>query len=151
MGIKNSIGSQLTAAMKDRDKVRVAALRLMRDSIQKAELKDDAELDDDGVLSVLAKMIKQREESIEAYAKGARDDLVEQEQREIDVIRGFMPEPMSAEEMGALIAQAIEEAEAGGPSDMGKVMKWLKGRYEGRASGKALSQEVKRRLAELTS
>jgi len=148
MGLKSEIMESMKAAMKDRDKVRVAAIRLIRDAIQKAEIDSNKELDDAGVLALLAKLIKSREESIEAYEKGGRSDLAERERTEIDLIREFMPPPLSEDELSKMVGDAIEEAGARGPSDMGKVMKTLKGRYEGRASGKAVSTEVKKQLAE---
>jgi len=148
MDLKTRIMEAMKAAMKDRDQVRVAALRLIRDAIQKAEIDAKNDLDDAGVISILAKLKKQREESIKAYQEGGRDDLVKREQREFEIIGEFMPEAMGREELSELVANAIEETSAQGPSRIGNVMKTLKGNYEGRASGKEVSDEVKRQLSE---
>ena len=150
MSLKDQIMEAMKAAMKDRDQVRVAAVRLIRDSIQKAEIAEKKDLDDAGVLAVLAKMEKQRHESIEAYRAGNRQDLVDREQREIEIIKGFMPQALTAAELTALVAEHVAKSGAVSPADMGKVMKSLKGCYEGRVPGKDLSEEVKRQLAAKT-
>ena len=146
MDLQPRIFEAMKAAMKDRQTIRVAAIRLIRDAIQKAEISAAQTLDDAGVIAVLARLVKQREESIEAFAKGGRQDLVDREQQELAIIREFMPQALSREEVQALVAQAITEASALGPSDLGQVMKALKGKYEGRAAGKDLSDEVKTQL-----
>jgi uncharacterized protein YqeY len=94
MDLKARILEALKAAMKDRDKVRVAAIRLIRDAIQKTEIDSRKELDDAGIYPVLAKLKKQREESIDAFEKGGRDDLADREKKELEIIREFMPGPM---------------------------------------------------------
>jgi uncharacterized protein YqeY len=148
MDLKARILEAMKAAMKDRDKVRVAAIRLVRDAIQKKEIDSKQELDDASVISVLGKLVKQREESVEAYVKGGRQDLADNETREIEIIREFMPEPMSPDELREMVAEKIKQTEAEGPSEIGKVMKALKGGYEGRIGGKEVSEEVKRQLIE---
>ena len=150
MSLKDRIAEEMVAAMKDRKKVRVAAIRLIRDAIQKTEIADKTELDDGGVARVLARLTRQREESIEAFKSGGREDLAAREREELAIVRGFMPEAMSAEELSALVAAAISEVAASAPADLGKVMKALKGRYEGRAGGKEVSAEAKRQLAGLS-
>lgn len=146
MELKSGIMEALKAAMKDRDQVRVAALRLIRDAIQKAEINEKKDFDDAGVVSILSRLSKQRKESIEAYGKGGREDLVQREQKELEIIKEFMPEPMTPEELEELIDLTIERTGANSPSDMGKVMKALKGQYEGRASGKEVSDKVRNKL-----
>ena len=146
MDLKTRIFDAMKAAMKDRDQVRVAALRLIRDAIQKTELEANQDLDDPGVIQVLARLKKQREESLAAFQSGGREDLAGRERREIEIILEFLPAAMSADELKALVAQAVSETAAAGLADLGKVMKALKGRYEGRAPGKDVSEEVKRQL-----
>jgi hypothetical protein len=148
--LKQQILDAMKAAMKDRDQVRVAALRLVRDAIQKAEINERLTLDDAGVLMVLARLEKQRQESIEAYKAGNRADLVEREQKELEIIRGFMPPALLPEELTALVRSHLEATGAASAADLGTVMKSLKGHYEGRVSGKDLSAEVKRQLAAKT-
>ena len=146
MDLKTKIFENMKAAMKDKNQSRVAALRLIRDGIQKTEIAENQELDDAGVLAVLAKLSKQREESIEAYVKGGREDLAARERAELAIAREFMPQPLTALEITALVAKAVADSGAAGAADMGKVMKALKGSYEGRASGKDVSAEGKRQL-----
>lgn len=129
-------------------------IRLIRDAIQKAEISANEELDDTGVVSILSKLKKQRLDSIEAYEKGGRDDLVEREKKEIEIISEYMPRALDEKEIADLVAHAIEEALGSGMnlqerSSMGDVMKALKGKYEGRASGKDVSAQVKKQLREL--
>lgn len=129
-------------------------IRLIRDAIQKAEISANEELDDTGVVSILSKLKKQRLDSIEAYEKGGRDDLVEREKKEIEIISEYMPRALDEKEIADLVAHAIEEALGSGlnlqeRSCMGDVMKALKGKYEGRASGKDVSAQVKKQLREL--
>lgn len=151
MDLKTRIMEAMKAAMKDRDKPRVAAFRLIRDAIQKDELDKNDELDDAGVISILSYMVKKRQESVEAYRSGDREDLAKAEENEISIIREFLPEQMNEDDLRALVAGAIKDAAAESPKDMGNVMKALKGKYEGRASGKDVSGEVKRQLNELAS
>ncbi|HUT55666.1 MAG TPA: GatB/YqeY domain-containing protein [bacterium] len=150
MTLKDRIAAEMVAAMKDRNKVRVAAIRLIRDGIQKTEIAEKTELDDPGVARVLARLTRQREESIRAFEAGRREDLAGREKEELAIVREFMPPAMGGEELSALVAAAISEAAALAPADLGKVMKALKGRYEGRAGGKEVSEEAKRQLAKLS-
>ena len=147
MDLKEKFLDEMKAAMKDRDKVRVAAIRLIRDSVQKEEINTNKELDDAAVVLVLSKMVKQRKESIEAYEKGAREDLAEREKAELKIIMEFMPGQMGPDEISKLIEDAVTETSAQTMKDMGNVMKALKGKYEGRASGKDVSEAVKKRLS----
>ncbi|MFO8057310.1 MAG: GatB/YqeY domain-containing protein [bacterium] len=147
MDLKSEIFDQMKAAMKDRNQSRVAAFRLIRDAIQKAEIDGNTELDDSGVIRVLARLKKQREESVQAYEKGGREDLMGREKEELQILYELMPKPLTREETESMVATAIREAGAEKPSDMGKVMKALKGKFEGRASGKEISEEVKKQLS----
>jgi uncharacterized protein YqeY len=99
------------------------------------------------MLQVLSSMIKQRKDSVEQFKQGGRPELAAKEAREIEVIQGFMPKQLSAEEIDALIGHAIEEAGATGIRDMGKVMKILMPKVTGKADGKAVGEAVKARLS----
>lgn len=147
MNLKERITEAMKAAMKDRNKVRVAALRLIRDAIQKTEINDNVTLDDAGVIAVLARLVKQRQESIQAFESGGRADLLEREQADLSIIREFMPEMMSPDELSKLVAKAISDTGAKSPSDIGMVMKALKGSCEGRAGGAEVSAEAKKQLS----
>ena len=133
--MRNEIAAALKAAQKDRNKRRIGTLRLInaaiadRDIALRSKGKDRAT--DDEITEILMKMVKQREESSKIYREGGRPELEQQELEEIDIIREFLPQPLSDEEARAAIAHAIEQTEAESLRDMGKVMAWLKERYRG--------------------
>jgi len=139
--LRNQINDAVKAAMKAQDKPRLATLRLMNAAIKNADIEAERAsktLSDDDLLGVLQKMIKQRQDSIEAYDKGARKDLADQERGEIEVIKGFLPQQMSDAEAKAAIAAVIRDTGAAGMKDMGKVMAALKERHAGKMDfGKA--------------
>lgn len=140
--MRDKINDDLKTAMKAGEKDRVGTLRLINAAIKAADIdarpsgKD--KITDTDILSVLAKMVKQRRDSIEQYAAGGRQDLVDKEQAEINVIEGYLPQQMSEDEAKSAIAAIIKEVGAAGPKDMGKVMAALKAKYAGQMDfGKA--------------
>jgi uncharacterized protein YqeY len=146
MGLREQINDSLKEAMKARDQKRVNTLRLMNAKLKDSDIAARTEasrdlLGDDEILSMLAKMIKQREDSITAYEAGNRPELAAAEQGEIAVIREFMPKQMSLDEAKTAIAAVIAETGAASVKDMGKVMNALKERYAGQMDfGKASGQ-----------
>ena len=145
--LKSRISDATKAAMKARDKARVATLRLVNADIKRVEVDERVELDDDGVLAVLNRMLKQRRDSLDQYEKAGRDDLAEQERFEIEVIGEFMPEPLSEAELDEIIAAAVTETGAAGMKDMGRVMALVKAQVGGRADMGKVSGKVKAQLA----
>jgi uncharacterized protein len=145
--LKTRIQDDVKTAMRAKDKPRLATLRLVTAALKQIEVDQRIELDDQGTLDVLVKLAKQRRDSIEQYEAANRDDLVAQEQAELELIETYMPSPLSASELGELLAEAITETGAAGMKDMGKVMAWLKPKVQGRADMSALSGAVKSRLA----
>ncbi len=141
------IQEDVKAAMKARDKARLGVLRLITAAIKQKEVDDRTELNDDQVVAVLEKMVKQRKDSIAQYKKAGRTELAEQEAFEIGVIQEYLPEPLSEAEIDALITEAIDATGAAGMQDMGKVMGWLKPRLAGRADMGKVSQTIKQRLS----
>ncbi|MBL6853618.1 MAG: GatB/YqeY domain-containing protein [Alphaproteobacteria bacterium] len=143
MGLRERINDQVKDAMKAKDTKRLGTLRLINAAIKDRDIAARTEnsrdlLSDDDLLGLLAKMIKQREDSIAAYKAGNRADLVQNEEDEIAVIREFMPKQMSAEDTQAAITAVIGEVGATSIKDMGKVMNALKERYAGQMDfGKA--------------
>jgi uncharacterized protein len=139
--LRDQINESVKAAMKAQDKLRVSTLRLVNAAIKNADIEAERTgkpLSEDDLLSLLQKMIKQRQESIEIYDKGGRKELADQERGEIEVIKGFLPQQMSEAEAKAAIAQVIQETGAQGMKDMGKVMAALKQGYAGKMDfGKA--------------
>ena len=147
MSIKAQIDKDMVAAAKAKDKIRLGSLRLMKTAIHNREIDAHRELDDTELFQVFSSLIKQRQDSIEQFKKGNRQDLVEKEEAELKVIKGFMPEQMSGEEIEAEISKAISETGAAGIKDMGKVMKALMPKIAGKADGKLVSELVKKRLS----
>jgi len=144
--IKLQISEDVKTAMKARDKIRLAALRLMMAEFKKVEVDERVEIDDSRALGILDRMSKQRRDSLSQYKEAGRDDLVEQEQFELDVIAEYLPAPLSEDELVELIAAVIAEIGAEGMSDMGKVMGQLKPRVQGRADMGKVSGQVKAAL-----
>ena len=146
--LKDSIASATTTAMKARDKQRVGVLRLVNSEIKRVEVDERIDaLSDDAVITVLDRMLKQRQDSFSQFSDAGRMDLADQEHFEIELIREFMPEQVPAEELAAIIAQVIEATGAQTMKDMGKVMGALKGQLQGRADMGAVSAQVKAILA----
>ncbi|MCZ6617903.1 MAG: GatB/YqeY domain-containing protein [Gammaproteobacteria bacterium] len=141
--LQTQISEATKVAMKARDKKRVAALRLVHAEFKRVEVDERRDLDDEDVLSILNRMPKQRSDSLTQFRDAGRVDLADQERFEIDLIRGFMPEPLSEEELDALIAQTIAAQGAESMKDMGKVMGALKSAVGGRADMGAASGKVK--------
>ncbi len=148
--LRDDINNALKEAMKAKDERAVSTLRMVNAALKNADI--DARgsgkpaLGDADVLSILQKMIKQRQESVELYKKGARDDLVRQEQREIEIISAYLPKQMSDDELRAAIAAVVKETGAVGMKDMGRVMAALKERYAGKMDFAKAGGLVKKQL-----
>jgi uncharacterized protein YqeY len=147
MSLKARILEDVKNAMRARQREQLAALRLMTAAIKQKEVDERIELNDEQVLAVLDKMVKQRRESLEQYRQAGRDDLADKEQFELDLIQTYLPEPLSEQELAELIRTTIAEVGASNIRDMGSVMSALRGRVQGRADMKAVSQAVKAQLA----
>ena len=133
--------------MRSSDAVRRDALRMVLAAVQRAEKEGRHELSDDEMLAVLTREMKVRNESLEAFRGGGREDLAAHEEAAIAVITEFMPQPLAQAELEALVAQAIAETGAASPREMGKVMSWLGPRTRGRAEGKVVAALVSQHLA----
>jgi uncharacterized protein YqeY len=138
--------AEITAAMRSGDSLRRDTLRMAESAIYNGEKRDRRTYSDDEVAAVLAREVKTRRESIEAFRKGGREDLAAKEASEIEILSDFLPEQLTAEAIATLIAEAIAETGAAGPGDMGKVMGWLSPKTRGRADGRAVSQAVTQAL-----
>jgi uncharacterized protein YqeY len=133
--------------MRSGDALRRDTLRMAESSIYNAEKRDRREYSDDEVTAVLAREVKTRRESVEAFRKGGREDLASKEEAEIAILAGFLPEQLSEPEIAALVNEAIAATGAAGPRDLGKVMGWLAPRTTGRADGRLVSQVAGSALA----
>ena len=144
--LKQSLTDDMKAAMKGGDKKRLGVIRLVLAAIKQIEVDERIELDDDRVLAVLDKMVKQRRESISQYKEAGRDDLWEQEEYEVSILQDFLPEALSDDEIDQLITKAIAETGAASIKDIGKVMGILKPQMQGRADMGAVSGKIKAQL-----
>jgi uncharacterized protein YqeY len=147
MTLKEQIQEDVKTAMRARDQKRLTALRLITSAIKQIEVDQRIEVDDQLVLGVLDKMVKQRRESLEQYQTAGRDDLAAQEQYELDLLAPYLPEALSDDEVTELIRQAVAETGASSIRDMGTVMNKLRGEVQGRADMKAVSSAVKAQLS----
>ncbi|MEE4293891.1 MAG: GatB/YqeY domain-containing protein [Xanthomonadales bacterium] len=146
MSLKARIQEDVKNAMRAQERGRLAVLRLVSAAIKQKEVDERVELDDTQVLAVLEKMVKQRRESLEQYRKAKRSDLADQEQYELDIIQGYLPEPLGEDELARIITETINELGASSVRDMGPVMNALRDKVQGRADMKAVSQAVKNQL-----
>ncbi|MDT4332250.1 GatB/YqeY domain-containing protein [Methylomonas sp. MED-D] len=144
--LKERIKEEMKAAMKGGDKARLGVIRLIMAAIKQVEVDERVELGDDRVLIVLDKMLKQRRESIRQFRDAGRTDLAEIEEAEVLVIQDFLPQPLSDDEIDALVAGAIAETGAATIKDMGAVMNVLKPKMQGRADMAQVSARIKARL-----
>ena len=147
MTLKNSIQETLKEALKRQRRAEVATLRLLLSEIKNAEIAQQKPADDNKVLDVVAKEVKRRRESIEAFKQGNRSDLVAQEEAELAVLMSYLPEQMSREKIMAAARQVIDAVGAKGPSDRGRVMSQLMPQLKGKADGRAVSEIVSALLA----
>lgn len=151
----DSIQAATKDAMRAKNTQRLGVLRLISSAIKQYEIDSRSEgarteINDDSIITVLSKMLKQRQDSIEQYEKANRPELAAQEAFEMDVIREFMPKPLSAEELESLIEQSIQTVNAKNAADMGKVLAHLKPLVQGKADMRQVSESVKQKLAQLS-
>lgn len=144
--IKERIREDMKAAMRAHDAVRLSTIRLLLAAVKQREIDEKIEATDAQVTEVIAKMVKQRRDSIQQYRAGGREDLAQKEQAEIDVLSGYLPKQLSDEEIGAIIDEAIAQSGLSGMAAMGKVMGAVKAKVAGRADLGKVSALVKARL-----
>lgn len=144
--LKQKIQDDVKQAMRDKNKERLATLRLLTAAIKQIEVDQRIELEGAELIAVIDKMIKQRRDSIKQYEQGGRQDLADQEAFEINILKEYLPEALSEDEINAMIEAAIGETGASSMQDMGKVMNSLKPKMQGRADLGKVSATVKSRL-----
>ncbi len=147
MALIEQLKEEQKNAMKAKDKLRLGAIRLALSAIKQREVDERITLNDDDIIAILTKMVKQRRDSVSQYEAANRQDLADVEQAEITVLEEFMPQPLTDEEIAALIKSAVVESEAAGMQDMGKVMALLKPQVQGRADMGKISGLVRAKLA----
>jgi uncharacterized protein YqeY len=148
MNLIAKLEADLKEAMKSRDPVRRETIRSIRGAIRNREIECGEALDDDSVMQLIRSLVKQRSDSIEQYAAAGRSDLVEKEAAEKAILLSYLPAAPDAAEIERVVREVIAEVGAGGPQGMGRVMKPALARLGPAADGKAVSQTVKRLLAQ---
>lgn len=146
MSLKDRITEDMKAAMRAKDAARLSAVRLLLAAIKQKEVDERVALDDLAVVGVVDKLVKQRRDSITAFAGAGRDDLVAKESAELEVLQAYLPQRLGADEVGAEVAALVRELGASGPGDMGKVIAAAKSRLAGRAEMGVVSAAVKAAL-----
>jgi len=146
--LKQKLMDDLKQAMRAGDKVRSLVIRLVMAAIQNAEIARQADLGDGDILGIIAKEVRQHRESIEAFRQGDRQDLVAQEEAELAILQGYLPQQMTREEIITEARRVIEEVGAQGPADKGKVMPRLIAHLKGRADGREINAVVTELLSQ---
>lgn len=147
MSLYDRLQTDITAAMRSGDALRRDTLRMATNAAYQVEKRNQRPLTDDEVLAVLTREVKTRRESVDAYTKAGRQDLADKEQAEIAILSEYLPQPLTDEEISALVEEAISATGATSARDLGKVMGWLSPRTRGRADGKVVSGLVAQALA----
>ena len=145
--LKDLIKTQVTSSMKDGDKFRTTVLRMIVAEIQKIEIEEKSDLSEPQITSILEKMIKQRNDAITQFEQAKRQELADKEKQEIVIIKEFLPEQMSEDEISRLVFQTISEVGANSMKDMGRVMSSIKPLIAGKADSGIVSQMVKKALS----
>lgn len=146
MSYKEQLSTEMKAAMKAKDKARLGVIRSLQAAVKQVEIDNQIELDDDAILAVMDKALKQRKDSHQQYVDADRPDLAEQEAYEMGVIQEFMPQPLSGDEINTLIDEAMAQTGASSMQEMGKVMGLLKPKMQGRADMGEVSKLIKAKL-----
>ena len=138
---------EMKEAMKSGDKLRLSTIRMIRSALKNKEIELRKALDDGEIQKVIQGMVRKGEESLEQFKLGGRMDLVEKEGKEIEILKSYLPQAMTREEILKVIDEAIQETQSTSAKDMGKVMKSVMPKLQGKADGKLINQLVKERLS----
>ncbi len=147
MSLEVRLVEEMKQAMKSNDKLRLSTIRMIRSASKNKEIELRKKLEDEDVVKVIQVMVRKGEESVEQFQTGGRMDLVEKEKKEIEILKSFLPQPLSQEEILKIIDQSIQETQASSLKDIGKVMKSVMPKIGGKADGKLINQLVKERLS----
>ncbi|MCS7463471.1 GatB/YqeY domain-containing protein [Paenibacillus doosanensis] len=147
MSLSEKLNEDMKLAMKSQDKFKLTVIRMVRAAIKNIEIDQRKTLDDQEVLDVLSREIKQRKDSLQEFEKAGRDDLAETVKAEIEILMEYLPQQLSEEEVKAIVQQTIQEVGASSKADMGKVMGALMPKVKGRADGKLVNQAVQQLLS----
>lgn len=146
MSLKERLMADLKEAMKEKKRLRKSVITMVRASVKQYEVDHRVELADEDILDIIVKQVKQKRDAIEEFAKGDREDLVEEAKAEIDVLMDYLPQQLTEEEITQIVSKVIDEVGANSVKDMGKVMAALMPKVKGRADGKVVNKIVKQFL-----
>ncbi len=147
MSLEERLMDEMKQAMKSNDKARLSIIRMIRTSVKNREIDLRKKLDDDEIIRVIQGMVRRAEESIEKFRAGGRADHVEKESNELEILKSYLPQSLSQEEIIKIIDETIRETQAVSSKDFGKVMKSVMPKLTGKADGKVINQLVKERLS----
>ncbi len=147
MSLRDRLTEAMKTAMRAKDEITLSTVRQIRSVVKNREIELKSELDDQGIGEVIASLVKQRRESIRMFADAGRSDLADKEERELQILLGFLPEQLTREEIVALVDRIVVESGAQGIKDMGRVMKLVMPHVAGRADGKLVNEAVRDRLS----
>jgi uncharacterized protein YqeY len=147
MSLEERLVDEMKQAMKSNDKVRLSTIRMIRSAVKNKEIDLRNTLDDAEILRVIQGMVRKSEEAIEQFKAGGRMDLVEKETKEIEILKSYLPQSLSSEDVVRIIDESIQETQASSLKDLGKVMKSVMPKLTGKADGKLINQLVKERLS----
>ncbi len=146
MSLKDKLMNDLKIAMKEKQQLRKSVITMARAAIKQIEVDRRVELDDEAVIEILSKQVKQKRDAIDEFAKGGREDLVNEAKAEIDILMDYLPQQLTEEEVTKIVSQVVDEVGANSPKDMGKVMSALMPKIKGRADGKLVNKVVRQFL-----
>lgn len=146
MTLKDTLMNDLKESMKNKDQVRKSVVTLVRSAIKQKEVDERVELSDDDILDVISKQLKQRKDALEEFKKVQRDDLVEETEKEISILMGYLPEQLTDEELHAIVSETINQVGATTMKDMGKIMGVVMPKVKGKADGKRINEVAKQIL-----
>jgi hypothetical protein len=147
MGLEERLIEEMKQAMRSGDKLRLSTIRMIRAALKNKEIEVRKKLDEEEIFRVIQSMLRRGEESVEQFRTGGRMDLVEKETKEMEILKSFLPQSLSQEEILTVIDQSIQEIQASSLKDLGKVMKSVMSKLGGKADGKLVNQWVKERLS----
>lgn len=147
MSLKLKINEDMKSAMKARQTEKLSTIRMLLAAMKQVEVDERVELDDNRIVAIITKMVKQRQDSVKIYREAKRDDMADKEATEITVLQAYLPQQLSTDEIAAAVDKAITQTGANGMADMGKVMGILKGELAGRADMAVVSRLLKEKLS----
>lgn len=146
MSLKERLQEDLKSSMKNKDTVKKSVITLIRAGIKQYEVDNRTELDDEGIITIISKQLKQRNDSLAEFEKAGREDLIEETKSEIQVLEEYLPQQLSEEELEQIVIETIAEVGATSMKDMGKIMSTIKPKTAGRADGRKINELVKKNL-----